>query len=68
MSAVQDKDLHEWLMGIVHGHPSQSGGFLRSLADASLRADDANYLILRPALLKIQAKYPNYKFDEKRGV
>jgi hypothetical protein len=66
MSAFRDKDLHEWLLGIVHGHPNESGSFLRSLAEASLRADDDNYLILRPALLLIQAKYPTYKFDAER--
>ena len=66
MALMQDEELHNWLLGIAHGHPTQAGSFLRALADASFRADDTNYAILRPALLEIQAKYPEYKFDAQR--
>lgn len=34
------------------------GNFLENFLDACLAADDENYEILRPALLKIMVKYP----------
>ena len=52
--------VHNWLLGITNDNPSKAGGFLRALADAALRADAENFEILRPALEKIQARYPQY--------
>lgn len=59
-TAFDDRDLLPWLLGIANGKPHPSGDFLRSLADAALRADATNYPILRPALVAIREKYPEY--------
>lgn len=64
MIAQEDEELLNWLLGIMHERPNRSGGFLRSLADTAMRADAQNYPILRPALLEIQKKYPQYNYQE----
>lgn len=63
--AQNDPQLIEWLLGIVNGKPTRSGDFLRSVAEAALRADHQNYLLLRPALLEMQKKYPEYLDTDK---
>ena len=60
MDARSDVDLTPWLFGIVNGVPHGAGSFLQSLADAMVRADPQNYAVLRPAVMVIKAKYPNY--------
>jgi hypothetical protein len=62
MIAQMDRDLLPWLLGIANGKPHPPGDFLRCLADAALRADAVNYPALRPALLEIRDRFPNY-FD-----
>lgn len=57
MNAQSDPDLFPWLHGV---QTKRAGSFLSSLADAALRADPSNFAILRPALLEIAAKYPEY--------
>jgi hypothetical protein len=61
MTAHQDLKLFPWLLGIINNKPTRAGDFLRSLADAALRADAENYITLRPALLDIRTKYPGYR-------
>jgi hypothetical protein len=58
--AQEDKELFPWLLGIANGKPCRSGDFLRSLAEAALRADSINYMRLRPALVEIRTSYPDY--------
>ncbi|MGH7936663.1 MAG: hypothetical protein ACREF8_06610, partial [Chthoniobacterales bacterium] len=53
----EDSDLMDWLLGI---RPKNAGDFLQSVAMAAMRADAQNYMILRPALLELKAKYPKY--------
>lgn len=65
MIAQQDNKLLDWLLGIVRKRPNRSGSFLQSLADTAMRADAQNYPILRPALLEIQKKYPQYSYQKK---
>lgn len=60
MTAHEDRILLPWLLGIANNKPTEAGGFLKALADAALRADGSNYLVLRPALITIKAKYPKY--------
>jgi hypothetical protein len=60
MIAQLDGDLLPWLLGIAHGKPHRPGDFLRSLAEAALRADSVNYPSLRPALLEIRNRFPEY--------
>jgi hypothetical protein len=64
MLAENDPVLREWIWGIQNGKPTRAGGFLRSVAFTALRADEENYSILRPALLKIREKYPKYRDTE----
>lgn len=55
-SAQEDPELINWLINAqAHG-----GSFIQSLADAGIRADWDNYRILRPVLLQMKQKYPNY--------
>ncbi len=56
--ADQDAALFDWLVS-ASGHHG-AGDFLRSLAEAGLRADSFNYALLRPVLLQMKAKYPKY--------
>jgi HK97 family phage major capsid protein len=60
-----DPELIEWLLGIVNGKPTPSGDFLRSIAEAALRADAENYPLLRPALLQLHKKFPGYRDTDK---
>lgn len=60
MIAHTDPVVLPWLLGIVHHQPYKPGDFLISLADAALRADHENYPILRPALVHLKEKYPQY--------
>jgi hypothetical protein len=63
MIAQEDQDLAPWLYGIANGKPHQSGDFLRALVDAAFRADPLNYPVLRPSLVIISKRYPQYRDD-----
>jgi hypothetical protein len=55
-----DPELLEWL-----AKANQSGGgFVSALSRAALVADDENYIILRPVLMQIRRKYPQYERSE----
>ena len=58
MNAHTDLELNSWLLTILNGDPerriAKAGDFLRSLAQAAMRADVSNYAILRPALLQLR--------------
>lgn len=56
MIAQDDMELADWLLNAQ----SFGGDFLRSLAEAGLRADHENYPVLRPVLLSMKEKYPKY--------
>jgi hypothetical protein len=60
MIANNDPVLAPWLFGIVHEQPFKAGNFLCSLVATAFVADWSNYEILRPALLAIRTKYPDY--------
>jgi hypothetical protein len=53
----EDRELMDWLSNI---EPMGAGSFLKSLAETAMRADEENYPILRPALLAMKEKYPEY--------
>jgi len=61
MIANVDPELWDWLL-VASGATARpaAGDFLRTLAEAALRADPDNYRILRPALVLLKAKYPKY--------
>ncbi len=63
MTAQEDGPVFQWLlMASVH-----AGDFLRHLAEAALRADDDNYPILRPVILRMMEKYPVYSTERFRS-
>jgi hypothetical protein len=45
---------------------SAAGGFISSIAKAALVADYENYPLMRPLLLVLRTKYPQYE-PERRG-
>lgn len=52
-----DPELLEWLaMATQYG-----GSFISAVARAALVADDENYPILRPVVLRMRAKYTQYE-------
>ncbi len=66
-TATNDSVLSAWLWGITHHKPTQPGGFLRDLAIVAFKADRENYEILRPALIAIMEKYPEYHWIPGEG-
>lgn len=61
MVAQEDIELFEWLQNASgYGKGPAAGGFLKNLAEAGLRADAANYAILRPVLAVMAVRYPLY--------
>ena len=62
MSAQEDNELFDWLLNAAgHGTSPPAGDFLKNFAEAALRADTENYLVLRPVLVVMAEKYPKYK-------
>jgi hypothetical protein len=57
-----DEDVRRWIYGVNHGEPSAPGSFLEAFCATVRRADDNNYVLLRPAILALKAKYPKYRF------
>jgi hypothetical protein len=55
-----DPELLEWLANADH----TGGGFISSLARAGLVADFENYPLIRPVLMVMRAKYPEYEPTE----
>jgi hypothetical protein len=61
MILEEDEELGPWVYGVLHGEPTKPGGFLTELTSAAARADHENYIVLRPALMVMAAKYPKYR-------
>jgi hypothetical protein len=64
MNAHTDSELNPWLTHVREGNLEKriapAGSFLKTLSQAAFRADPLNYVILRPALLQLKSKYPEY--------
>ena len=60
MFLENDVELSKWVYGLLHNEPTRPGDFLKSIAEAASRADFENYGLLRPVLLELQKKYPDY--------
>jgi hypothetical protein len=67
MIAQQDIELFDWVFCLATQYPMQSGGFLESVGRCAVRADAENYVILRPVLLQLKAKYPQYDLKPEHG-
>ncbi len=52
-----DPELLEWLATAA----DRGGGFVSFAAKAGLRADEGNYPLIRPLLLVLRKKYPQYE-------
>lgn len=67
LAASEDPQLFDWLLTAAgHNQPRPAGGdFVRTLAEAALRADWENYAMLRPTLLAMQVKYPDYSKEQE---
>jgi len=50
-------DIQDWVFNAMQ----TGGGFIRTFAEAVKRADWENYLFLRPVVLLMMEKYPQYK-------
>jgi hypothetical protein len=57
IAQTDDPELLEWLAKATE----LGGGFISSLARAALVADHTNYPILRPLLVTMRAKFPQYE-------
>jgi len=57
-----DPELLEWLDNASR----KAGSFLSSLAFAALYADFENYPILRPVIVEMREKYPQYDGARQR--
>jgi hypothetical protein len=57
IAQTDDPELLEWLAKADH----MGGGFVSSLARAGLVADHENYPLIRPLLIAMRAKYPEYE-------
>ena len=67
MTASSDEELFDWIINAAgHGQSAPAGSFLRHLAESALHADPLNYPLLRPVLLAMKAKYPDYDKKEVR--
>lgn len=60
MTAQEDHELRNWVFCLANQSPRTSGSFLAALGNAVARADSDNYTLLRPALLLLKKKYPEY--------
>lgn len=60
MIAQEDHELLNWIFCLANQEPRKSGGFLESVGLMAVRADAENYLLLRPVLLALKKKYPEY--------
>jgi len=49
--------IFEWLANAKQW----GGGFVAAFANAALQADAENYALLRPVILQLRAKYPQYE-------
>ncbi len=66
MIAQEDTELMDWVLCLANQSPRRSGSFLATIGLAAVRADSDNYLLLRPALLAMKRKYPEYDMPQKR--
>jgi hypothetical protein len=57
---IEDREIVEWLLGVAHDRPGYSGKFLKAIASAARHADGSNYQLMRPTLLLLKSKYPQF--------
>jgi hypothetical protein len=60
IAQTDDREMLEWIVNASQ----KGGGFLSKLAAAALSADFENYPILRPVIVVMRAKYPEYEASD----
>jgi hypothetical protein len=60
-----DREMLDWVLNLDRMH---AGGFLLAIGDAAQRADHENYPLMRPMLLVLKHKYPEYSKAAGRGA
>jgi hypothetical protein len=56
------EEIRRWIHGVNQHEPSRPGDFLLAFAAAVCRADAGNYPLLRPAIVALMVKFPQYRF------
>ncbi len=66
--ATNDPEMSTWILNAVNPRWN-AGSFVRAIAEAAIAADNENYALLRPGLLELRRKYPEYdrELGESRG-
>ncbi len=57
-----NEEIRRWIHGINQHEPTRPGDFLLAFAAAVCRADNTNYPVLRPCIVALMRKFPNYRF------
>lgn len=57
-----DLELVDWILNLDRMH---AGSFLRAIGDAAMHADGSNYELMRPLLLELKRKYPDYANEKE---
>jgi hypothetical protein len=57
------EEVRRWIHGINQREPVPADAYLYEFARFVCRADCDHYLILRPAILALMAKYPKFRFE-----
>jgi len=55
-----EEEVRRWIYGVSH---SARGTFLEAFCSVARRADATNYVLLRPIILTLKAKNPQYRFE-----
>jgi len=56
IASMDAPEIHNWIVNAS----DRAGSFLSHFALAALHADAANYAILRPVVMALRDKYPDY--------
>lgn len=64
MSVQNDPELVDWVLNLDR---MRAGGFLLAIGLAAQRADAQNYPLMRPLLLRLKEKYPEYGLQRVSG-
>lgn len=56
------EEVRRWVHGVNQERPGDPG-FLQAFAAAVCRADGTQYPLLRPTLMVLKEKFPQYKFE-----
>jgi hypothetical protein len=59
MTWQQDPELSPWIAGVL-SEGNRAGGFVERFVAAICAADPENFILLRPSIESIAAKYPKY--------